>query len=67
MRSVQFNKKWEIDSREDYNAAIESLNGSWFVAEMSDSYALTVSEQREINKQKEDVIRQAIEKGIIKG
>lgn len=65
MQSVRFNREWNINNREDYDAAMETLNGNWFVAEMSDSYALTLSEQREITRQKKAVIAQAIMKGII--
>lgn len=66
MNIVTFNRKWEINTQEDLEKAMEELDGNEFVANMSDSYAVTRSEVREVDKQRADVIRQAKEKGLWK-
>ena len=67
MQSVRFGKIWDINSREDYDKAMSSLDDSEFIAEMSDSYSVTCNEKQEIEKQRIEVIRQAKEKNILKG
>lgn len=63
---VKFDKKWEINSREDYDQAMHELDENEFVAEMSDDFYYWQREKAEVAKQRFDVRRQAIEKGIIK-
>lgn len=63
---VKFDKKWEINSREDYDQAMHELDENEFVAEMSDDFYYWQREKAEVEKQRFDVRRQAIEKGIIK-
>lgn len=65
MESVKFGKKWQINCYKDLDRAMRTLKENHFVAEMSDSYAVTLNEQAEINRQRADVMRQAREKGII--
>ncbi len=66
MGRVQTGKVWEINNVEDFFMAMASLDDSEFIAEMSDSYAWTVSEKAEIEKQRVDIIHQAKEKGIVR-
>lgn len=62
---VEFNKTWVIRTKEDFDLARERLDQDYFVAEMSDSYAVTRNEQLEIARQLEDVWRQAREIGLV--
>lgn len=66
MDVVKFDRKWEINTQEDLKKALETLDGNEFIANMSDSYEVTRSEVREVDKQRADVIRQAKEKGLWK-
>lgn len=66
MNIVIFDRKWEINTKEDLEKALETLDGNEFIANMSDSYAVTCSEVREVDRQRADVIRQAKEKGLWK-
>lgn len=66
MDVVKFDRKWEINTQEDLEKALETLDGNEFIANMSDSYAVTCSEIREVDKQRTEVIRQAKEKGLLK-
>ena len=63
--SVVFDRKWVIKTQEDFDKAMDTLERDAFVAEMSDSYAVTCSEKREIRKQLDDVTRQAKEAGLM--
>ena len=67
MRGVVFGKIWDINSRKEYDEAMCNLDDSEFIAEMSDSYSVTCNEKQEIEKQRVEVIRQAKEKGLLKG
>lgn len=65
MSMVQIGKKWEITTIEEYNKAMEILDGNEFVAMMSDDYGMEKRERAEIERQRADVTKQAKEKGII--
>ena len=65
MSLVKMGKQWEINSREDYNKAIEILDGNEFCAKMSDDYNCERRELAEIDRQRNDVNKQAKDKGII--
>lgn len=66
MDVVKFNRKWEINTQEDLEKALETLDGNEFIANMSDDYSRTRVEVAEVDKQRADVIRQAKEKGLWK-
>ena len=65
MDCVKFGRKWEINTLEDYENAMEVLKGNDFIAEMSDDFGCWKSEKAEVAAQKAQVIAQAKEKGII--
>lgn len=65
MSMVQMGKKWEITTIEEYNKAMEVLDGNEFIARMSDDYEMEKRECAEIDRQRADVTKQAKEKGII--
>lgn len=65
MNLVKFGKHWEINSREDYDRAIESLDCADFCARMSDDYSVECRERAEIAKQRAEIVQMAEEKGII--
>ena len=67
MAGVIFDRKWEINTDDDFLKAIEILDGDEFIANMSDSYARTAAEVAEVNRQRKEVILQAMAKGIISG
>ena len=66
MQGVQFNRKWEINSKEDYDEAMKILDENEFIAEMSDYFMYWRREKDEVARQRCQVRKQAIEKGIIK-
>lgn len=65
MSGVVFDRKWVIKTQEDFDKAMDTLEHDVFIANMSDSYARTRSEKREIQKQLDDVTRQAKEAGLM--
>ena len=65
MDAVRFNREWKIESKADYDKAMEVLDGNDFCAEMSDDYTVCRSEHAEINRQRAAVIQQAKKLGII--
>ena len=65
MSGVIFDRKWDINSREDYEKAMETLKRDDFIAEMSDSYAITCSERREVRKQRLEIMEQVKRKAYI--
>lgn len=65
MDLVKMGKKWEINSREDYDKAMEILDGNEFCAEMSDDFSAWKREKAEVAKQRAEVTAQAKAKGII--
>lgn len=52
-------------TREEYKMEMEKLDRAEFIAEMSDSYAVTVAEKKAIAKKRAALIQKAKEKGII--
>ena len=66
MKGVQFNRKWEINSKEDYDEAMKILDENEFIAEMSDDFMYWRSEKDDVARQRCQVRKQAIEKGIVK-
>lgn len=65
MAGVIFDRKWIIKTQEDFDQAMDTLESDLFIANMSDSYARTRSEKHEIQKQLDDVTRQAKEAGLM--
>ena len=65
MDLVRFGKEWEINSREDYDKAMEVLDGNEFCANMCDDYSVTKREIAEVNAQRHAVVLIARKKGII--
>lgn len=52
-------------TREEYKMEMDKLDEAEFIAEMSDSYAVTVAEKKTIAKKRAALIRRAKEEGII--
>ena len=67
MSGVIYDRKWEINTDDDFFNAIATLDDDEFIANMSDSYARTAAEVAEVNRQRKEVILQAMAKGIISG
>lgn len=65
MELVKMGRKWIIKTREDYEKALEILEGNEFCAEMSDDFGMWQREKEEVAKQRADVKAQAIALGII--
>lgn len=65
MTRVIFGRIWEIKTVEDYNNAVDILEGNLFIASMSDDYNWYRAETDEAEKQLRDVKRQAVALGII--
>ena len=65
MQRVDYKKEWEINTKEDYENAMKTLDENEFIAEMSDDFRYWQSEKEEVRRQRYIVIKQAIEKGII--
>lgn len=65
MGIVKMGRKWEINTKEDYDKAMKTLEENEFVAEMSDDFSYWRREKTEIANQRADVIAQAKVKGII--
>lgn len=65
MSLVKFGKVWEINSRADYDTAMEILDGNDFCAEMSDDFSCWKREKAEVARQRAEVTAQAKVKGII--
>ena len=65
MDLVRFGKRWEINTREDYDKAMEALAGADFCARMCDDYATERREREEVARQMAEVVRAAKEKGLI--
>jgi hypothetical protein len=54
-----------INSKEEYEQALEELDNLWFIAEMSDDYSRTLSEQADIREARKKLYNQCIEKGFV--
>lgn len=62
---VKFNRVWEINTKEDYDTAMDILAQNEFCAEMSDDFSCWQREKEEVRRQRAVVNAQAKEKGII--
>ena len=65
MDLVKMGKTWEINSRADYDKAMETLDGNEFCAQMSDDFYYYKREMEEVAKQRAEVNMIARKKGII--
>lgn len=65
MDLVKRGREWAIKTREDYEKALEILDGNEFCAEMCDDYSVTKRELAEIFEQRKAVNAQAKALGII--
>ena len=65
MDIIKKGRKWEITTKEDYDKAMEVLEGNKFCAMMSDDFYYYTRELEEYERQKADVIAQAKAKGIL--
>ena len=62
---IKMGRAWEINTKEDYDHALEVLEGNKFCAWMSDDFSYWQRELAEYDRQMAEVMRQAKEKGII--
>ena len=65
MDLVKMGKTWEIETRADYDKAMETLDGNEFCAMMSDDFGCYKREMAEVAKQRAEVNAIARKKGII--
>lgn len=65
MSIVKMGCKWEINTKEDYDKAMEILDNNEFCAEMSDDFFRSNREKAEVARQRAEVTAQARVKGII--
>lgn len=65
MELVKMGKKWEINTREDYENALKALEDADFCARMCDDYATEQREREEVARQAREVVKMANAKGII--
>lgn len=63
--AIKMGRQWVIETAEDYNKAIETLEKNKFCAMMSDDFYWYRKELNEYNRQLADVTAQAKAKGII--
>lgn len=62
---LEYGKQWNINTLEDFNNAMKTINDWLFYASMSDDYQRELTEKAEANRQMRDVVRQAREKGWV--
>lgn len=62
---LEYGKQWNINTLEDFNNAMKTINNWLFYASMSDDYQRELEEKAEANRQMRDVVRQAREKGWV--
>jgi len=65
MDIVRKNRKWNIETKEDYEKAMEILDGNEFCAKMSDDMYYYRTELAEVARQRAEVTAQAKAKEII--
>lgn len=65
MDIIKMGRKWEINTKEDYDKAVEVLEGNKFCAMMSDDFYYYRREMDEYAKQMAEVTAMAKAKGII--
>ena len=64
MKVVEFGKKWIVRNADEYLKAIEELEGSEFLTDMTENFYQYRTEKAEINRQRADLHRQAVALGI---
>ena len=64
VQMVRFGRVWEINSREDYEKALDVLDSNKFCAMMSDDFHREMEERAEIERQRKQVIACAREIGL---
>ena len=62
---VKTGRRWEINSRNDYDIAMQILDENEFCADMSDDFMVWQIEKEEVQRQRHEVRRQALAKGLI--
>lgn len=62
---VKFNREWNIQTKADYDEAMDILAQNEFCAEMSDDFSVWQREKDEVRRQRAVVNAQAKAKGII--
>lgn len=62
---VKTGRRWEINTRNDYDIAMQILDDNEFCADMSDDFMVWQIEKEEVQRQRHEVRRQALEKGLI--
>lgn len=62
---VKFNREWNINTKAEYDEAMEILAQNDFCAEMSDDFSVWQREKEEVRRQRAVVTEQAKAKGII--
>lgn len=62
---LEYGKQWNINTREDFTNAVETINNWLFYASMSDDYQRELKETAEANRQMREVVKQAREKGWV--
>ena len=65
MELVRKGREWIIKTKEDYEKALEILDGNEFCANMCDDYSVTKRELAEIFEQRKVINAQAKALGII--
>jgi len=65
MGIVKFGREWVIKTIEDYENALNTLDGNDFIADMGEGLNQWRREKDEIARQRADVKRQAVALGII--
>lgn len=65
MDIIKMGRKWEINTKEDYDKAIKMLENNKFCAMMSDDYRRQERELEEYRHQMAIIKAQARDKGII--
>ena len=65
MDIIKMGRKWEINTKEDYDKAMKILDDNEFCAEMSDDFFRSNRELAEVARQRAEATARAREKGII--
>ena len=65
MGFVKFDKQWQIQTRKDYDDAMQELDENEFTADMSDDMFAWERERAEVERQRYDVRRQALVLGLV--
>ena len=62
---VEYGRKWEIKTAEDYRLAVETLENDEWIAMMGEGVEMFRREMAEIRRQRADIDTQARKQGII--